>query len=186
MDTDSISAAAVSAGAVTKIQTGIGSSADVSAIKAKTDQLTFDSGNVNAKTNAVGTDAINAAAVASDAVTEIQAGLATSAALSDVSDQVEAVGVAVGEVDNHLSVVGSDVTDIISVLPDGGAKISKFALTDELDTVPVSQIFELVLCMVTGRFKKDYPTTGDLTFYKQDNVTVLKKMHVTETERTRI
>ena len=79
---------------------------------------------------------------------------------------------------------GMAATTRFDVLPASGL-ISNFSLTDTVDGVSVSQIYQLAMCMVEGRFKKDYPTTGDITFFKQNNVDVLFKVHVTDTERTR-
>ena len=184
MDTDSISAAAISAAAVTKIQTGLGSGADVTAIKAQTDKLNFTGANIQAIVQAMATDSISAAAVSAAAVTKVQTGLATSADVVGMNVKLDAIYVAEGETQYQLSIVDGNVAGIVAVLPTSG-RISNFALTDTVDGIPVSQAFELALCMVNGRFRKDYPNTGDLTFYKRDNVTVLFTAHVTETERTR-
>ena len=185
MDTDAISAASVSAGAVTKIQTGLASASAVATIQAKTDQLTFTGGAVDSNVKTMATDAISGAAVSAAAVTKIQNGLALATDMTVINGKLDTIYTTEGEIQNAISVVDSDVQDIVAVLPAGGARISSFALTDVIDGVAVSDIFELTLCMVDGRFKKDYPTLGDVTFFKRDNVTVKAKVHVTETERTR-
>lgn len=58
----------------------------LTAIKTQTDLLAFTSGKVNAQVKAVDTDAINAAALAADAVTEMQSGLATAAAIAALNN----------------------------------------------------------------------------------------------------
>ena len=167
---------------------------DIAVVNAKTTNLpaspaavgsamTLASGAIITATFA--TDAISAAAVSAAAVTKIQAGLSSSTDITGINNKLDAIYTAEGEISNQVSVVGADVQDVVAVLPDGGAKISKFALTDTIDGVEVGSIFELSACMVDGRFKKDYPAMGDVTFFKRDNVTVLMSVHVTETERTR-
>jgi hypothetical protein len=58
-------------------------------------------------------------------------------------------------------------------------------LDSEIDTVPISEVLELVMAMVNGRFVKDDPEPGQITFYKRDDVTPLFTVAVTETERER-
>jgi len=73
---------------------------------------------------------------------------------------------------------------LAAVLPVG--TISTFnPASDTVDGVPYDSIFQLMAAMADGRFRIDYPTTGDITFYKRDNTTVLTTVHVTDTERTR-
>jgi len=95
---DAVDAAAVAASAVTEIQSGLATSAALAAVQADTDDIQsrlpttlssgrmrsqiegMDAGTITAAT--VATDAIDGDAIAPSAVTEIQAGLATSAALT--------------------------------------------------------------------------------------------------------
>jgi len=58
-------------------------------------------------------------------------------------------------------------------------------LDSPIDSVPISDVLELVLAMVNGRFVKD-PEAGTITFYKRDNSTVLFTVGVSETERARL
>jgi len=59
-------------------------------------------------------------------------------------------------------------------------------LNTPLDGVTLSTIYQLVMAMANGRIKKDFPNTGDLTFYKRDNSTVMTVTHTTSSERSRI
>lgn len=64
-----------------------------------------------------------------------------------------------------------------------------FSTLDTLiDGVTVEHIHELLMAMANGRFKKDTPTTDDITFYKRDNSTPLTVVHVDDQtgERTRL
>jgi hypothetical protein len=38
---------------------------------------------------------------------------------------------------------------------------------------------------VNGRSRKDFPAAGKLTYYEQDNTTILTQLNVTDTEVTR-
>jgi hypothetical protein len=58
-------------------------------------------------------------------------------------------------------------------------------LDSEIDTIPISEVLELVMAMVNGRFVKDDPEPGQITFYKRDDITPLFTVAVTETERER-
>jgi len=58
-------------------------------------------------------------------------------------------------------------------------------LDSPIDSVPTSDVLELVLAMVNGRFVKD-PEAGTITFYKRDNNAVLFTVEVSETERARL
>jgi hypothetical protein len=54
-----------------------------------------------------------------------------------------------------------------------------------IDGVSTSAIMSNVLSMASGKFDKDSPTPGDVTFYMQDNITPAFTMHITATQRTR-
>jgi hypothetical protein len=98
--TDAIGAAELAADAVTEIQSGLATASAVSAIQADTDDIqtrlpaALVSGRMDASVgamaanvvtaSAIAADAIGASELAADAVTEIQSGLATSAALATV------------------------------------------------------------------------------------------------------
>lgn len=78
-----------------------------------------------------------------------------------------------------------DTDAIQGKLPSG--TISDFDPTDTgVDGKTYNYVLELVMAMVNGRFKKDFPTEGNITFYKRDNLTVLFTVDVTEFERLRV
>jgi hypothetical protein len=191
MNTDAISASAVSAAAVTKIQSGTATAAnlssaqsDITAIKAKTDQVGFTGSNVNAQVKAADTDAIDGPSIKADAVTKIQNGLALSSDVTTIESGLSTIITDVGNVSSDLSTVSSNVNTVVGKLPPTGS-ISNFALTDLLDSVEVGDILQQLLAMSDGRFKVNYPNAGDITFFKRDNLTVLFTTHITDTERTR-
>jgi hypothetical protein len=117
--TGAIDADAIAADAVTEIQSGLATAAalttvddfldtEVAAIKAKTDQLTFGTANrVDAQVFGVEANALTAAALAADAVTEIQSGLATAAALDTVDNlldtEIAAITGFVDDLESRLS-----------------------------------------------------------------------------------
>lgn len=84
------------------------------------------------------------------------------------------------DVSGTSDVVGSiykDLKTLINAIPAA-------TLTQTVDTETVSNILELTMAMVNGRFKKNVPSTGKITFYKRDNATPLFIVTVTELERT--
>jgi hypothetical protein len=159
--------------------------AKVVLVKAKTDLLAFTGGLLNSQTKGMDTDVITAAAVSAAAVTKIQTGLALSGDVTTINGKLDAIYAAEGTIISGISSVGSDVSDIVDVLPSSG-KISNLALTDTIDSASLKESLAVTLAMATGRFKKDYPSAGQVTFYKQDNVTVAFTMEITDTERTRV
>lgn len=105
--TDAIAAAAVKADAVTKIQTGLATSAALTTVDGKLPAAlvggkmdanvgTFTTGAITSgaftagaiDSAAIATDAIDAASIKADAVTKIQAGLATASALTTVDGKL--------------------------------------------------------------------------------------------------
>lgn len=96
---------------------------EVSAIKAKTDQLTFGTANrVDAQVygvetaaitaGSIATDAIGAAEIAADAITEIQNGLATAAALDTVDNFLDTEIAAIKAVTDAIGATGTGLTAI--------------------------------------------------------------------------
>lgn len=76
--------------AITEIQSGLATSAALATVQADTDNIqtrlpaSLVGGRIDASVGAMASDTLTAAALAADAVTEIQAGLATAAALTTV------------------------------------------------------------------------------------------------------
>lgn len=90
----------------------------------------------------------------------------------------------ISEVDDNEA----KLDDIISTLSTGviDANLVQVNGSSTIDGTQIKMVLELVQAMVNGRFKKDFPVEGQVTFYKRDNSTVLTVIQVTETERTRI
>jgi len=57
--------------------------------------------------------------------------------------------------------------------------------TDSIDGTTVSTILSIMKAAIIGRYKKDTPSSGQLTFYANDNTTPLAIVTLTDTERTR-
>ena len=89
-------------------------------------------------------------------------------------------GVIISKVDD----VQTGVDAIVAKLPPG--TISDLDLGTVIDGITLEESIELVQAMVAGRILKDTPETGDLTFYKRDNATILVITRTTESERTRL
>lgn len=105
------------------VDTGTNLPATLSAIKAKTDQLNFTGSNVQATVpggvtvsaggitaNSIATDAIAAAKVAADAVTKIQAGLATPDSLRAILGREQLVNIDMELAANWLGASGATVS----------------------------------------------------------------------------
>jgi hypothetical protein len=100
---------------------GASVSADVAAIQADTDNLqtripaALVSGRIDASVGAMATDVLTAAALNADAVTEIQSGLATAAALATVDDFVDTeIATLVTNVATILAAVDTEVAAILA------------------------------------------------------------------------
>lgn len=98
---------------------------------------------------------------------------------------IAAIGALLTTVDGKVDVVSGNVDTIVSKLPVGS--ISGFEPSaDTVDSMTYDSIFEMVAAMVNGRYRVDFPNTGDVTFYKRNNADVLFVAHITATERTRL
>jgi hypothetical protein len=88
MATDVITSGAVAASAVTEIQTGLSTATAVAAIQSDTDDIqsrlpaALVGGRIDSSVGAMASNVLTAAALASDAVIEIQTGLATPASVT--------------------------------------------------------------------------------------------------------
>jgi len=101
-----------------------------------------------------------------------------------IDTNVDNIGTLLGTVDGKVDVIDMNVDTIVAKLPTG--IISDFALTDTIDGITVNTIFEITMAMVNGRFKKDYPIQGNVTFFKRDNISSLFTVDVSTTERIRV
>jgi len=156
-------------------------SGTISAIKAKTDQTTFtNAGIINS--NVVDWKGSTAPAMTGDAYAVVNNETYGNSALKT---SIDTVYVTEGDILSALATAQDDLIAIISKLPSSGT-VSSMSLSDLIDGVALRDLFQLTLAMVNGRFLKDYPNTGDVTFFKRDNTTVLTTVNVTDTERTRL
>ena len=159
--------------------------AGITAIKAKTDQLIFTGSYVNAEVKNIDTGAISAAAVSAAAVTKIQTGLANSSDMTTINGKLDTIYTTEGTIISDIGSMTYNVATIVERLPVSG-NISNLALTDSIDGgVSMGEVLSGVLAMTSGRFKKDYPASGQVTFYKRDNATPAFVVSVNDTERTR-
>jgi hypothetical protein len=120
-------------------------------------------------------DGAKTAAQASDMSTEFSA----------LSDYLVTINTNIGDVDSGVQSVDTSVQSIIAILPSSG-KISSLALNDMVDSgLTLQDALVEVTAMASGRFRKDYPSSGQVTFYKRDDSTVAYTVTVTNTDRTR-
>jgi len=110
----------------------------------------------------------------------------------DLYAQGAAIDAAVVVVDGVVDSIKVDTTAIkidtgliVSKLPSGTISDYDPAI-ETVEGVTHNAILELVMAMVNGRFRKDFPAAGQVTFYKRDNVTVLFTVNVSTSERTRV
>jgi hypothetical protein len=110
---------------------------------------------------------------------------------STANKQVIAKALKEEDVSSTAAVSGSiyddiitDLQSIVSKLPSG--TISDFGLTTTTsDGITVDKALKLIASYVNGRSRKDFPAAGKLTYYEQDNTTILTQLNVTDTEVTR-
>lgn len=123
MAADTVTAAAVAADAVTEIQAGLATASvqtaiasAIAAVNADTDDIqarlpaALVGGRMNASIGSVADDAIGAAGVAADLITEIQNGLATAAGLSTL-------GTAIANVQTDTDDIQARAVDVQARLP---------------------------------------------------------------------
>jgi hypothetical protein len=95
---------------------------------------TFASGRPEANVNSIAANAVNASALATDAVTEIQSGLATAAALDTVDNFLDTeVAAILAAVDTEVAAIKA-VTDL---LPDAGA-LTSLATQASINDLPTN------------------------------------------------
>lgn len=116
MGTDVITSTALAASAVAEIQSGLATSAAVAAVQADTDDIqtrlpaALVGGRMDASVGAMAANTLTASALATDAVTEIQSGLATAAALATVDGTVNSILTDTAE----IGVAGAGLTALAS------------------------------------------------------------------------
>jgi hypothetical protein len=158
---NAITASSIAADAVTELQAGLATSTALTDVQTDVTNILSDTGNIQTRlpaalvggrmdshvnvigggaitAAAIGTGAIDADALASDAVTEIQAGLATAVAVVDIQTDVDALATAVagvqadtdniqtripaalvsGRMDTHVGAMGAGVVTASAVATD--------------------------------------------------------------------
>lgn len=139
-----ITAASIAADAVTELQAGLATASALADVQADTDDIqsrlpaALVGGRMDASVGAMASNTVTAASIAADAVTELQAGLATSSALADVQTDVDALATAVagvqsdtdniqtripaalvsGRMDVHVGAMGAGVVTASAVATD--------------------------------------------------------------------
>lgn len=98
---------------------------EVAAIKTKTDQLTFTTTNrVDSQVVGMDADTVTASAVANSAITEMQSGLATGAALAAIDGKVDTVDTVVDAINLKTANLPSDPADESVVIAATSAVLS--------------------------------------------------------------
>jgi hypothetical protein len=113
----------------------------------------------------------------------------THAEMTAEHNVLEGEHVTLGAQNTAIEVDTQDIQSRIPAALQSGrmkSNVDAFGGASTVDGVVLSTWAELMQAMVNGRFKKDTPTTGQITIYKRDNTTPLTIVNVTDTERTRI
>lgn len=144
MQTDVITSSALAASATAEIQAGLATSAQATAIESDTQDIqsrlpaALVAGRMDASVGAMAANTFTASAMATDAVTELQAGLATAAALSAVAGYLDTeIGVILGvanKLDTMLELDGAVYRLTVNALeqaPAGGGGGSTDWTADE-------------------------------------------------------
>lgn len=114
----------------------------------------------------------------------VDTGTTIPASITAIDGKIDTVDTVVDGIATDITTIDSNVDTIVGKLPAGN--ISGFELTDTIDGVAVSEIFEYMMAMFNGRYLIDTPSAGDITFYKRDNVTLLSTVNRTNAGRTRL
>jgi hypothetical protein len=131
---------------------------EVAAIKAKTDQLTFGTANrVDAQVYGVQANALTAAALAADAVTEIQAGLSTL----DAAGVRTAVGLASANLDTQLDALPTNAELATALASADDAVLAAIAALNNLSEANVRTALGLASANLDTQLG-DLPTNAEL------------------------
>jgi len=134
------------------------------------------------------TGTVTAAAIADAVWDELVAGHGIvgsfSALLQAVDTVVTANNTLLSDGSDGLVAISAGVQAVVAKLPSGD--LSDFQLIDTVDGITIQTILEFIMAMANGRYLIDYPSSGNITFYKRDNSTVLFTVNRTTTERTRL
>lgn len=120
---------------------------------------------------------------------DIQPKIGTPAAdvstdIANVKAQTNNIETDTQAIEAALAIVDSNVDAIVAKLPASGL-ISNLNLSSLVDGQPLSYAIELVMAISNGRYSLNTPSSGDVTFYKRDNVTPLTVVNRTTAGRTR-
>lgn len=85
----------------------------------------------------------------------------------------------------ELDAVLSDTNAVVAKLPLTG-RISNLELTTVIDGTDLESLFSILKGFKIGKYVKDSPNPGQLTVFKNDNVTPLAIVSITDTERNRL
>jgi hypothetical protein len=151
---NAVSAAALATDAVTEIQSGLATAASLTTVEGKidiidtnVDSVLDDTGTAGVVVASIAANAVNASALAADAVTEIQSGLATAAALDAVDNfvdtEVSAIKAVTDKLDTALELdvaVYRFTTNALEQAPTGGSAPTASQIADEVQTRTIAAV----------------------------------------------
>jgi hypothetical protein len=202
---NAITAASIAADAVTELQAGLATAAAVADVQTDANDIqarlpaALVGGRIDASVGAMANDTITAAAINADAVTELQAGLATSSALADVQTDVDGLTTAVaavqadtdnlqtripaalisGRMDAHVGAMGAGVVTAAAVADDaidaGALSASAVAeiqngLVTSVDLGDIADKIDTLEAVAIGRWRV---VGTQLILYQLDGTTPL-------------
>jgi hypothetical protein len=136
---DAVDATSVAASAVTELQSGLATASAIASAQTDIDDIqarlpaALVSGRIDASVGAMAADVLTASAVATDAVAELQAGLATAAALAALPAAVWAVPEGTGTYGASLALIRKFQTNPMWADTTGGGRYRLW--DDDLETV---------------------------------------------------
>lgn len=160
-----MTAAAAAADLTTELQTGLATAAALATVQADTDDLqtripaVLVSGRIDASVGAMAANVVTAAAAAADLTTELQAGLATAAALATVQSDTDDIQTRLpaalvgGRIDASVGVVALDAIDAVALKADAGTELAD-ALLDRATAIEgytPRQLLRLFAAVLVGK-----------------------------------
>jgi len=138
------------------------------------------SGSIDEAISEIASDTSLIAGIDADVATIISSQSTINGKVDIIDTNVDSIVTDVGTIENKVDVIDSNVDALILSVADC------LRADDSVDGNTIGHIFELMMGMANGRFKRDFPNIGDITFYKRDNATVLTVVNNSDTERTRV
>lgn len=123
-------------------------------------------GNLPAAVNSIAADALNAAAVAADAVTKIQNGLATATALGVVNGNVNDIETLLAQTDADVTAIRA-ITDLLTAAQ---AEFTALPASNATPLAKLAYIFQAIYHM-----KIMNSATGKLTYHNGSNAAVFEQ-----------